>query len=82
MITFKKMSKYGDSSSNIERMVNVLGEGPSKITITNASVDKQKALKRDYIIYYLLARRCSRHTSSYQPLCINLLKYKDPKDIT
>ena len=30
-------------------MVNVLGEGPTKITITNASIDKQIALKRDYI---------------------------------
>ena len=30
-------------------MVNVLGEGPTKITITNASIDKQITLKRDYI---------------------------------
>ena len=30
-------------------MVNVLGEGPIKITITNASIDKQITLKRDYI---------------------------------
>ena len=33
----------------MERMVNVLGEGPTKITITNASIDKQITLKRDYI---------------------------------
>ena len=30
-------------------MVNVLSEGPTKITITNASIDKQITLKRDYI---------------------------------
>ena len=30
-------------------MVNLLGEGPTKITITNASIDKQITLKRDYI---------------------------------
>ena len=29
--------------------VNVLGEGPTKITITNARVDKQITLKRDFI---------------------------------
>ena len=28
--------------------MNVLGEGPTKITITNASIDKQITLKRDY----------------------------------
>ena len=41
---FKNMSK-----AHIERTVNVLGEGPTKITITNASIDKQTTLKRDYI---------------------------------
>ena len=41
------MSK--DSTSHIERAVNVLGECPTKITITNASIDKQITLKRDYI---------------------------------
>ena len=30
-------------------MVNVLGEDPTKITITNASIDKQITLKRDHI---------------------------------
>ena len=30
-------------------MVNVLSEDPTKITITNASIDKQMTLKRDYI---------------------------------
>ena len=30
-------------------MVNVLGEDPTKITITNASIDKQITLKRAYI---------------------------------
>ena len=35
--------------SHIGRTVNVLGEDPTKITITNASIDKQIALKRDYI---------------------------------
>ena len=30
-------------------MVNVLGEDPTKLTITNASIDKQITLKRDYI---------------------------------
>ena len=30
-------------------MVKVLGEDPTKITITNASIDKQITLMRDYI---------------------------------
>ena len=47
---FKKIcQKHRDSISHIERMVNVLGENPTKITITNASIDKQKTLKRVYI---------------------------------
>ena len=47
---FKKyVKKHRDSTSHIERTVNVLGEGPTKITITNASIDKQITLKRDYI---------------------------------
>ena len=41
--------KNRDSISNIERTVNVLGEDPSKITITLASIDTQITLKRDYI---------------------------------
>ena len=49
-ITLKKIcQKHRDSTSHIERTVNVLGEGPTKITITNASIDKQITLKRDYI---------------------------------
>ena len=44
------MSKHRDSTSHIERTVNILGEGPTKITIiTNASIDKQITLKREYI---------------------------------
>ena len=47
---FKKIcQKHRDSTSHIERTVNVLGDGPTKITITNASIDKQITLKRDYI---------------------------------
>ena len=41
--------KHRDSISHIERMVNVLGEDPTKITITNASIDKQITLKCVYI---------------------------------
>ena len=41
--------KHRDSISDIERTVNVLGEDPTKITITNASIDKQITLKRDFI---------------------------------
>ena len=47
---FKKIcQKHRDSTSHIERSVNLLGEGPTKITITNASIGKQLTLKRDYI---------------------------------
>ena len=47
---FKKIcQKHRDSISHIERTVNVLGESPTKITITNASIDKQITLKREYI---------------------------------
>ena len=39
---FKKIcQKHRDSTSHIERTVNVLSEGPTKITITNASIDKR-----------------------------------------
>ena len=48
-ITLKICQKHRDSSSHIERTVNVLGEDPSKITITNASTDKQITLKRENI---------------------------------
>ena len=48
-ITLKICQKHRDSISHIERMVNVLGEDPTKITITNASIDKQITLKRVYI---------------------------------
>ena len=48
---FKRIcQKHRDSTSHIERTVqNVLIEGPTQITITNASIDKQITLKRDYI---------------------------------
>ena len=46
---FKICQKHRDSTSHIERTVNVLGEGPTKITTTNASINKQITLKRDYI---------------------------------
>ena len=45
----KNCQKHRDTTSHIERTVNVLGEGPTKITITNESIDKQVTLKRDYI---------------------------------
>ena len=47
---FKKIcQKHRDSISHIERTVNVLCEDPTKITIPNASIDKQITLKRVYI---------------------------------
>ena len=49
MITLKICQKHRDSTSHVGRTVNVLCEGPTKITITNASKDKQVTLKRDYI---------------------------------
>ena len=45
----KICQKHRDSISHIERTVNVLGEDLTKITITNASKDKQLTLKRIYI---------------------------------
>ena len=44
-------------------MVNVLGEDPTKITITNASIDKQITLKRDYI--YKIENRYFRRFITY-----------------
>ena len=41
--------KHRDSISHIERTVDVLGEDPTKITITNASIDKLITLNRVYI---------------------------------
>ena len=48
-ITLKICQKHRDSISHIERTVNVLGEDPTKITITNTNIDKQITLKRNYI---------------------------------
>ena len=48
-ITLKIRQKHRDSISHIARTVNVLGEDPTKITITNANIDRQITLKRDYI---------------------------------
>ena len=45
----KICQKHRDSISHIERTVKVLGEHPTKITITNASIDKLITLKRVYI---------------------------------
>ena len=45
----KNCQKHRDSTSHIERTVNVLGEGHTKITITNASIDQQITLKRTYM---------------------------------
>ena len=49
VITLKICQKHSDSTSHIKRTVNFLGEGPTKKTITDASIDKQITLKRDYI---------------------------------
>ena len=47
---FKKIcQKHRDSISHIKRTLNVLGEDPTKITITNVSIDKQITLKRVFI---------------------------------
>ena len=88
MITLKICQKHRDLISHIERTVNVLGEDPTKITITNASIDKQITLKCVYINmdleiwvsgillgipFYFEARRCSRQTGSVYALRINLL---------
>ena len=78
---FKICQRHRDSTSHIEPTVNVLGEGLTKITITNASIDKQITLKRDYIIsgvllrilFYFEACRCSRQTGSVYALHVNLL---------
>ena len=45
----KNMSKAQGFNFTYQLTVNVLGEGPTKITITNASIDKQIILKRDFI---------------------------------
>ena len=37
----KICQKHRDLSSHTEHTVNVLGEGPTKLTITNASIDKR-----------------------------------------
>ena len=49
-LLFKTCQKHRDSISHIERTVNVLGGDLIKITITNASIDKQKNFEawRDY----------------------------------
>ena len=48
-LLLKICQKHKSSILHIEHMVNIRNEDPTKITITNASIDKQKALKCDYI---------------------------------
>ena len=48
-ITLKNMSKAQRFNFTYRAYGNVLGKGPTKITITNASIDKQITLKRDFI---------------------------------
>ena len=48
------------------------GDDPTKIKITNTSIDKQITLKR-VILFYFEAHRCSRQTGSVYALRINLL---------
>ena len=48
-LLYKICQKHRDLISHIEHTVNLLGEDPTKITITNASMDKQITLKRFYI---------------------------------
>ena len=59
----KICQKHIDSISHIERTVNVLGEDPTKIAITNASIDKQITLKRGYI--YKIEKNGSRNYYVY-----------------
>ena len=44
-LLFKRCQKHRDLISHIERTVNVLGEEPTKITITSASIDTQKSFE-------------------------------------
>ena len=48
-LLYKICQKHSDSISHIDRTVNVLGEDPTKITLTNASIDKHITLNRDSI---------------------------------
>ena len=48
-ITLKKIKSTEIKFHIIECTVNVLGEDPTKIKVTNASIDNQITLKRDYI---------------------------------
>ena len=45
----KICQKHRDSISHIKRTLNIPGEDPTKITITNVSIDKQITLKRVFI---------------------------------
>ena len=49
VITLKNMSKSQRFHFTYRAYGNVLCEDPTKITITNASIDKQITLKRDHI---------------------------------
>ena len=48
-ILLKRCQNHRDLLSYIERTVNVFGEDPTKLTLLNASIDRQKPLKHDYI---------------------------------
>ena len=48
-ITLKNISKAQRFNFTCRAYRNVLGEDPTKITITNASIDKKITLKHDFI---------------------------------
>ena len=93
----KICQKHRDSISHIEPTLNVLGEDPTKITITNASIDKQITLKRVYIykientdlkigvsgvLLRILFYFEERKCSRQTCFTHQPFEYNDPKDIT
>ena len=76
---FKICQKHRDSISYIERMVNVLGEDPTKITITNASIDKQITLKRAYI-YKIENTDLETGVQAFYYVYYSILKHADVPD--
>ena len=75
----KICQKHRDSISHKERTVNVLGEDPTKITITNASIDKQITLKHVFI-YKIENTDLEIGVEAFYYVYYSILKHTDISD--
>ena len=78
-LLYKICQKHSDSISQIEHTVNVLGEDPTNITLTKASIDKHITLKRDSI-YKIENTDLEKGFHAFNYVYFSILKHVDVTD--